>query len=216
MNMRTFLSWLLGIVLVAPAGAAEVDLDGLVAGGAPSAWERFNGAEFVEDGDAVAALPGAGTGDRGAFVAGRSLAEGVIEVDLRGADRPGGSFLGVVFGGVDGKRYEAVYFRPFNFGHAEGVKASHAVQYIAHPAWPWRRLRSERPGEFEAAVQPAPERGGWFHARVEIDTQRVRVFVDGADEPSLDVERIGNPQEGKVGVWFNGVAAFKNLDLVER
>ncbi len=193
-----------------------VNLASLGQPGTPG-WEPFNGAAFDVAGESgrkiVHSRPEAGANDRGAFVSGIEFSEGTIEVDLRGANRPAGSFLGVVFHGKDGGRYDAVYFRPFNFGAPDPIRRSHAVQYMSHPEWPWNRLRNERPGTFEQPADPEPGAEDWFHARIEITDRRVRVFVGGAEKPCLDVEKVSRTKTGKVGLWFNGVAAFANLKI---
>src|SRR5687768_8346883 len=50
-----------------------------------------------------------------AWLVGSDFKEGTIEVDLRGKNKPGQSFVGIAFRGVDDTTYDAVYFRPFNF-----------------------------------------------------------------------------------------------------
>lgn len=191
-------------------------LDNLAKLGAPG-WKPFNDARFTSDSvsgaGVVQSVPGAGGGDRGAFVSGLDFVDGTIEVELKGAARPQSSFIGVVFGGVDGKTYESVYFRTFNFGSSDAVKRSHAVQYIAHPDWPWERLRKERSGQFEKAVSPEPKPVDWFKARVEVAGDTVRVFVNESKVPSLQVKRLTDRRSGKVGLWFNGIASFRNLKI---
>lgn len=179
-------------------------------------WELFNGGDFSKSGKGVASDPSSGQGDRGAFLEGVEFSEGVIEVELQGADQPRGSFLGVVFHGVDGDTYESIYFRPFNFGHSDPVRRSHAVQYICHPEWPWDKLRQQRNGEFEAAVSPEPKPGARFTARIQVADGRVRVFVNDSDEACLDVESLSNTRNGKVGLWYNGVATFFDLQIEEQ
>lgn len=194
----------------------RVSLDSLSKPGTPG-WQSFNGARFKPESASgagvVQSVPGAGEGDRGAFVAGLDFVDGTIEVELKGAVRPQSSFVGVVFGGVDGKTYESVYFRTFNFGSSDAVKRSHAVQYIAHPDWPWERLRQERSGQFEKAVSPEPKPVDWFKARVEVAGDTVLVFVNESKLPSLQVKRLTNRRSGKVGLWFNGIASFRNLKI---
>lgn len=151
-----------------------------------------------------------------AYVAGLELAEGEIEFDARGRVGDGSSFVGVAFHGVDGATFEAVYFRSFNFGHSDPVKRRHAVQYIAHPDWPWFRLRRERTDEFEKAVTPEPAPADWFHVRVVLGAGRVKVFVNGATEPSLDVPRLSERAAGKVGVWMGGYGDIANLKITTR
>lgn len=141
------------------------------------------------------------------------FSEGTIELDLKGSSQPGSSFIGVVFNAADGDTYEAVYFRPFNFSHSDPVRRSHAVQYIAHPDWPWAKLRQQRPDEFESRTTPEPKGDAWFHARVEVSKTKVRVFVNNARSASLDVPRLHKSGSGKVGLWFNGIANFANLEI---
>ncbi len=179
-------------------------------------WKIFNDGGFSRSGAGVEAVPDSGQGDRGAYLEGVEFSEGAVEVELQGANQPGGSFLGVVFHGVDGDTYESIYFRPFNFGHSDPVRRSHAVQYICHPDWPWEKLRQQRNGEFEAAVNPEPKPDDRFKARIEIADGRVRAFVNGSDTPSLDVERLSSIEKGKVGVWYNGVATFYEFKVTEQ
>lgn len=210
---------ILGLSFVAPIHGQTNPIAGLarLAEEGTPGWEPFNGAMFssLSDGDktGVSSQPAAGAADRGAFLSGLEFSEGVIEVDLKGANRPQGSFLGVVFHGVDGKTYDAVYFRPFNFGQSDPVKRRHAVQYMSHPQWPWARLRAERPDHYESRADPEPAPDEWFHAPIELKAGRVRVFVNGSTEPCLDVERLSQSAQGKVGVWFNGTASFANLQI---
>lgn len=148
-----------------------------------------------------------------AYVSGLELAEGVIEFDVRGRAGEQSSFVGVVFHGVDGDIYDSVYFRSFNFGHENPEKRRHAVQYVAHPDWPWFRLRKERTDEFEKGVTPEPKPNEWFHARVVLAGGRVRVFVNDAAEPSLDVAKLNDRRRGKVGLWFSGYGDIANLRI---
>lgn len=193
---------------------SSIDLAALGREGSPG-WEPFNGAAFrpsPSDGPGVvASRPGIGTGDRGAFLEGIDFAEGAIEVELKGSANPQGSFLGLVFHGIDGETYDSVYFRPFNFGSSDPVRRGHAVQYMSPPDWPWNELRRDRPEEFENPADPEPGPTDWFAVRVEVTNQRIRVFVDGATRPCLDVEKLGSVNSGKVGLWFNGIASFRNF-----
>jgi hypothetical protein len=89
------------------------------------------------------------------------------------------------------------------------------VQYISHPDQTWQKLRTDQPGKFEQGVKPAPDPDGWFRARIEISDSRVRVFVDGASEASLDVPRLTDRSSGRLGLWVgNGSGGdFANLRL---
>lgn len=119
---------------------------------------------------------------------GVAFTTGTIEVDLRGKNVRGRSFLGVAFNVVDANTFEAVYFRPFNFRADEPFRGR-AVQYIAWPGSTWEHLRQALPGRYEQPLQPPPDPDDWFHARVEVGPAQVRVFVNGAAEPSLVVAR---------------------------
>ena len=99
----------------------------------------FNRALTVsrEDGRVVARLD-ARAGDGSALVGGILLAEGIIEVDLKGRDVAQQSFLGIAFHVVDTTAFDAVYFRPFNFRAVAPEARSHAVQYVSHPTFTWQ------------------------------------------------------------------------------
>lgn len=180
-------------------------------------WQPFNGAKFISTTSQtpviVSSVPDSGAGDRGAFVSDLQFTDGTIEVDIRGDAQPQQSFAGVVFGAIDSQNYESVYFRSFNFRSTDEERRSHAVQYIAHPEWPWKRLRAERAGQFESAVRPEPEPEEWFHARIQIAGDTVSVFVNESEQPSLQVKRLVTSRSGKVGLWFNGIASFRNLTV---
>lgn len=142
-----------------------------------------------------------GPGEGAVYVEGMEFANGTVELDIRGKDVQGRSFVGVAFHGVDSTTYEAVYFRPFNFRAADSTRRAHAVQYISQPTHTWQKLRTEHPGMYEKAVNPAPDPNGWFHARVVVSDSLVSVFVDGATEPSLVVARLSERSKGLVGLW---------------
>ena len=188
--------------LLAEAPAPPVitpDLSALPAHG----WEIANRepAAVIEDGrPAVRFDERRGPGI--ALFEGLELANGEIEFDAKGRDIDQRSFVGVVFRAAGVDSYEAVYFRPFNFRSADPVRRAHAVQYEKEPEFPWKRLREEHPGRYEHAVEPAPDPNGWFHARIVVRDRRVRVFVNGAATPSLDIETVSEPRAGRVGFWI--------------
>jgi len=176
----------------------------------------FNRALAVatEDGRKVARLD-ARAGDGGVLLEGVQLADGIIEVDLKGKDVAQQSFLGIAFHVVDWTTLDAVYFRPFNFRGADAERRAHSVQYVSHPTNTWQRLRTERPGQFEQAIGAPPDPNGWFHARIVLANGRVEVFVNGAGTPSLAVDDLGAAKSGGVALWVgNGSdGAFANLTI---
>ena len=148
-----------------------------------------------------------------ALVEGIAFDEGTLSIDLRGGGKDAPSFLGLAFGVADAKTFEAVYFRPFRFADADAAARAHAVQYVAWPEFTWEKLRKSKPGVYEAAIAPAPDPAGWFHARIEVTKQKVSVFVGDAKTPCLVVDRLRHARGG-VGLWVDSMpGAFRNLDI---
>jgi len=157
-------------------------------------------------------------GDGFAWLIGSAFTEGRIDVDLRGANKPGQSFVGIAFRGVDDTTFDAVYFRPFNFKNPEIPRRARAVQYISHPQFTWEKLRADSPGQYEAAVSPVPDPDDWFHARIVVQGRQVSVFVNGAVTPSLVVNQLSDRRSGLIGLWAgNGSDGdFANLEISPR
>ena len=190
-----------------------VDLGALLDSKALTLFNRT--ASRATDGARKAIHLGEAEGDGGAFLSGVEMANGTIDIDLRGKDVRQGSFLGVVFHGVDAMTYDAVYFRPFNFKAADPANRSHAVQYHSLPAYTWQRLRNEQPGKYEQPVSPAPDPNAWFHARVVVANPNVKVFVNGAADPCLSVTLLNDRTKGLTGLWVgnNSGGDFANLTI---
>ena len=136
---------------------------------------------------------------------------GKIELDIKGKDVQGQSFVGVAFHGLNDSTFDAVYFRPFNFMNDQ--RNSHSVQYISMPAYNWYNLRKDHPGKYENKVNPVPDPNEWFHATIVIHYPEVKVFVNDSKEPSLVVNQISDRKKGWIGFWVgNGSDGnFKNL-----
>lgn len=168
----------------------------------------------AEEGRTVARLD-ARRGDGGVLLQNVQITEGVIEVDLKGKDVAQQSFLGIAFHFVDWTTLDAIYFRPFNFRSADPERRGHSVQYVSHPANTWQRLRSERPGQFENAIDPPPDPNGWFHARIVLAGGRVDVYVNNAGKPSLAVEDLSTQKSGGVALFVGtgSDGAFANLTI---
>jgi hypothetical protein len=187
------------------------------------AWSVINAESSnasLEDGKRVVRLAPKGGNMKGsnvamALVEGVEFGEGTIEIDLKGNGNAQASFLGVAFGSSDGKTYEAIYFRPFNFQADDATHRAHAVQYIAWPEHTWEKLRTQTPGSYESAVDPVPDPARWFHARIEVAKKKVSVFVDDAMKPCLVVDRLGVVEKGRVGLWVDSQeGAFANLKIL--
>jgi hypothetical protein len=216
-SIRSTIGALLALSLVPPAFAQTLttpDLKGIPGG---KGWTVFNRTvkALEQDGRTVAEFD-AKPGDGMARVDGLSFAGGEIECDILGRSAPvQGSFIGIAFGVQSAEAYEAAYFRPFNFRSDDPARRAHSVQYIAHPDWTWGRLRQEQPGRFESALEPAPDGDRWFHVRIVVGESKVSVFVDGAAEPCLTVERLSGPRAGAVALWVgnNSPGQFANLKI---
>lgn len=180
-------------------------------------WKLVNrGATAIVDGVRKAVRFDERPGNGIAWLEGSKFTEGTIEFDVRGKDVPQRSFVGIVFNGTDDETWDAVYFRPFNFKNPDPKNAGHSVQYVSHPAWTWQKLRAERPDQFEKPVRPIPDPNGWFHARVVVTASNIRVYVNGAAEPCLEVEKLGNRGEGRVGLFLgnNSGGDFADLKII--
>ena len=151
-----------------------------------------------------------------AWIPGSSLANGTIEIDIRGRDEYQRSFVGVAFHGADARTAEVVYLRPFNFGVSDSTRRVHAIQYVALPSYDFGRLRAERSGEFEAAIAPAPKPTDWVHLKLVVAGQRVSAYVNGSEQPALSVSRLSPTTNGRVGLWVgnNSDGDFANLRIV--
>jgi glyoxylase-like metal-dependent hydrolase (beta-lactamase superfamily II) len=189
------------------------DLARLASGAGGRAFNRTVTA--AREGDRTVVRLNARVGDGGVLLEGVQLGDGVIDVELQGKDVAQQSFLGIAFHVVDWTTLEAVYFRPFNFRAPDAERRSHAVQYVSHPADTWQRLRAERPGQFEHAIDPPPAPNDWFRARIVLAKSRVEVFVNGATTPCLSVEDLGSQPSGGVALFVgNGSdGAFANLTI---
>ena len=169
---------------------------------------------------ALAGTPGAVTvaekADNGVvWINGTDFAQGTIEVDIRGRDVQGRSFVGIAFHRKDDESYEAVYLRPFNFRTTDPARHQHAVQYVALPEFDWPRLRQDFPEEFENPVDASVEPTGWVPLRVTVKPTTVQIFVGKVTSPTLEVRKLGRLERGQVGLWTgNGSdGAFANLRI---
>jgi hypothetical protein len=204
-TMRVFLSLLVVLVAVPRShgyGSEKVitpDLSTIVGG---KGWEVHNAIPEAVEVEGKRAVRLKATGDSANGIVGLVLAEGVefttgvIEIDLKGKNVRGRSFLGVAFNVTDEETFEAIYFRPFNF-KADGEFKSRAVQYLAWPKHTWEELRKKQPGKFEGPVSSVSDPDKWFHARIEVGETKVRVFANEAKEPCLTVDRLAKNATGR-------------------
>jgi hypothetical protein len=167
-----------------------------------------------EDGAKIAHFDG-NEGAGIAWLDNYQFSDGTIDFDVRGENVFQKSFVGLAFHGVGDEQYEAIYFRPFNFTAGDSIKKIHSIQYIASPTYGWQKIRAEHPGVYEQSLDPAPDPNGWFHVRVVVSGSMVSVFVNNATRPSLEVARLSDVKDGKIGMWVgdNSGGDFARLKI---
>ena len=173
-------------------------------------WKTVNREVIIDSCVFLNSKPGDGV----LYLKGTEFKNGTIELDIKGENNPGQSFVGLAFHGANDSTFDAVYFRPFNFKNPQ--RSSHSVQYISMPQHDWYNLRSEHPGEYENTIVPAPDPENWFHATIVVNYPAIQVFVNNSDTPSLTVDQISPQQKGWIGFWVgnNSKGWFKNLKIV--
>ncbi len=175
----------------------------------PDLWFAQNRKVTYDDGVHLNGQPGDGM----LWLKDINFNNGVIEIDIKGSDTRGRSFVGIAFHGINDSTYDVVYFRPFNFKNPD--RNGHSVQYIAHPENTWFKLRQEHPGKFENPVNPVPDPDDWFHVTIKVQFPAVSVFVNDSEKPSLEVSQLSSQKGGWIGFWVgnNSEGYFKNLKI---
>jgi hypothetical protein len=140
--------------------------------------------------------------------------DGTIELELAGQVLAGApptsrGFVGIAFR-VDPKSlaYDCFYLRPENGRADDQLRRNHSTQYISHPDFTWQKLRQEQPGVYESYVDLEP--GAWTRVRIVVKGGEARLFVHGAEQPSLVVKDMKRgPTRGFVALWIGqGTEAF--------
>ncbi|HEY1950507.1 MAG TPA: hypothetical protein VGG97_26075 [Bryobacteraceae bacterium] len=150
------------------------------------------------------AAPDAANGSSYAIVKDASFRDGTIEVDLAGKPAVGAGagargFIGIAFRLQDNK-YEYIYLRPTNGRADDQVRRNHSTQYSSYPDFDFARSRQESPEKYESYADLQP--GVWTKYRIEIDDRKARLYVNGAEQPSLIVNDLKlEPREGGVALW---------------
>lgn len=143
------------------------------------------------------------------------FSNGTIEFDVKGKNVLQRSFVGMAFHWKDSTTYDAIYFRPFNFVNPDTARRRRAVQYISMPNHPWEKLRQDHPGKYENAPNPIPDPDGWFHVRITVAGKQVKVYVNNASTPSLEVDKLTSSTNGSLALWVGNTSggAFANLTI---
>lgn len=153
-----------------------------------------------------------------AWLKGARFTNGTIEVDVKGRDMLQRSFVGIAFHGINDTTYEAIYFRPFNFAATDPERHVHMVQYIDLPRYDWQTLRNTYHNVYEKGINPAPDVKLWFHAKIEVHGDSIKVFVNGALTPSLTFTSLTHPGGTMIGYWAGTMSdgSWKNLKIVAK
>ena len=170
--------------------------------------------------DAVYDVQKSGTGGGIVVLEGSSFHNGTIEVDVAGKPQANAlalarGFVGVAFRVPPGaSKYDYVYIRPTNGRAEDQERRNHSLQYASFPDNEWLKLRVESPGKYESYVDLVS--GEWTHLKIEVSGIKMRLYVNGATEPTLLVNdlKLGD-SSGAVALWI-GVgteAYFTNLRL---
>lgn len=168
------------------------------------------------------AAPGAANATSYAIVKDVSFLDGTIEVDVAGQPAAGAAegargFIGIAFRLQADGAYEYIYLRPTNGRADDQVRRNHSTQYSSHPSFDFAKSRQEAPERYESYVDLEP--GVWTKYRIEVDGRKARLFVHGAEQPSLIVNDLKlEPRAGGVALWVGpGTEGyFSNLKITPR
>lgn len=154
-------------------------------------------------------------GEGVAWLKGVEFSNGVIEFDVRGEDVRQHSFVGIAFHGANDSTFDAIYLRPFQFRASIDSLRLRMMQYISLPEHTWRILRAKSPGVYEHSIEPAPDPNAWVHMRVEVESDVVSVFINGARQASLVVQKVTNHHTGRVGLYVADTSGgdFANITI---
>jgi hypothetical protein len=154
-----------------------------------------------------------------ALIEGSNFKNGVIGIELAGEPAPWADpnmrgFVGIAFrvDPEDPDRYECFYLRPTNARADNQLQRNHSVQYVAHPEYPWYRLREESPGMYESYVDLVA--GEWTSIRIEVKGTTAALYVGEAEQPVLIVSDLKHGESvGQIGLWLHEstLAHFRDL-----
>lgn len=141
--------------------------------------------------------------------------EGIINLELKGENKPGGSFVGIAFNIQNDSTYECVYFRPFNFKSKE--KKYNAIQYISQPKHKWHILRKNFKGRYEANYPKSPPADDWFAITLKIDDKKIALYDKKTTIRLLIIDRLQKQVSNKIGLWTgnNSKGEFKNMSRMK-
>jgi Domain of Unknown Function (DUF1080) len=152
----------------------------------------------------------------------RNFKDGTIEVEVAGTRRADSApdergFIGVAFRvQPEGSKFEYFYLRPLNGRADDQLRRNHSVQYSSHPEFPWNRLRTENPGQYESYVDLEP--GVWTKMKIVVLGTKASLYVNDAPQPCLIVNdlKLGETH-GQIALWSHTSTDgyFSNLTVRE-
>jgi hypothetical protein len=159
-------------------------------------WQAKENAEFLRQLGFFHGLMRLNTGD--AALKGISFSDGTIEFDVNTIGR---GAPGIAFRQQDEKNFELVYLRPDPNCPAFRACIQYAPQTHGVLLWDF----------FPQYENRAPLReNGWNHIKMVVSGRRMRVFVNDATSPTLEVGRLeGDAMTG--GLRLQGPGTFANM-----
>jgi hypothetical protein len=146
------------------------------------------------------------TGDSLAILNGTDFKDGTIEAEVLGTPAAGApedarGFIGIAFRVAGhGAKYECFYLRPTNGRADDQLRRNHSTQYVSAPGFPWYKLRKENPGVYESYADM--EAGEWTRIKIEVAGKKARLYVNGAEQPSLIVNDLKQGDgSGQIALW---------------
>lgn len=145
----------------------------------------------------------------------KNFKNGTVKIEMRGKNVFQKSFIGIAFHGQDDKTYDAVYCRPFNFIAKDSIRRVHAIQYVSHPIYTWKKLREEKNSLYEKEIINPPNPDDWFTMTIVVDNKSVKAYINDAKKPALEVDKLNNNRNGKIGLFMGDDSGgdFGNMTL---
>ncbi|MAF47207.1 MAG: hypothetical protein QGH73_08460 [Rhodospirillales bacterium] len=144
-----------------------------------------------------------------AIVEGVEFGDGVIELEVAGDALPDAppaarGFIGVAFRIKDDlSAFEGIYIRPKNGRAGDQLRRNRSCQYFSYPDYKFDYLRETAAGEYESYVDLVP--GAWTKMRIEVAGETARLYVHGAEQPTLVVNDLkhGAGARGGIGLYID-------------
>ena len=176
---------------------------------------EYKGKEGIE----VSKIDGEIDGETLVIIPNINFKDGTITLELSGEPALGAApqmrgFVGVAFrlDSTDYSKYECLYLRPKNARANNQLQRNHTTQYVAHPEFPWYKLRKDNPGLYESYVDMVP--GEWTKVKIVIAGNTAELFLHEESQPCLIVNDLKHDESfGKIALWLHSstLARYRNL-----